>query len=529
MKVSVIALAFLCVFDVKPVVAVMPDLPQHMRLIDIDSANADGSPRDLDGSGGIMNAATKLCWQYLSDTRASDGHDHPLWVGQTCQAIDEQKFIWDASTERIQTPGGGQCMDYAFGWPGKEVYNNGCHNGANQKFYQDSEGRLRNKYDDLCLEMESTSPYKLFYNDCHETLYQVFVFPFITSSPSSAPTTSTSPSTSPTMSPIESPTKSPTTHAASSSGDPHFKLWNGQKYDVSRHCHIHQTSHVGKHFTDVFFSSYSTTQFHGGCDLVLLKNSHFDKGLGLDIHIRTKIDTWWSFIESGRFDSHLILISVNSHLFFLHICFLFNTAVVRIGDATLEVTGGQNGGMFWINGILMDSTDAEEGYSDAGQISGFPVTRKSVNGYQKIFRIDLGNGDALSIQTYKRFVSVNTRAINDARFQGSVGMMGEFPHGAMIARNGTTVIEDPVTFGKEWQVLSSEPSLFHTVEGAVQPPQKCIMPKAISASAKRRRLGDSMITEEDAAEACSHVMEDDKDACIFDVLATNDKSMAGSY
>jgi len=53
--------------------------------------------------------------------------------------------------------------------------------------------------------------------------------------------------------------------------------------------------------------------------------------------------------------------------------------------------------------------------------------------------------------------------------------------------------------------------------------------EAIKAKKIRRRLGEVFITKEEAAQACARVDEADRDACIFDVLATNDKDMAGSY
>ena len=48
-----------------------------------------------------------------------------------------------------------------------------------------------------------------------------------------------------------------------------------------------------------------------------MDNPAFGNGLGLRVHIRTKIHTWWSYIES---------------------------AVVMIGDGILEVKGGEDGG-----------------------------------------------------------------------------------------------------------------------------------------------------------------------------------------
>ena len=107
--------------------------------------------------------------------------------------------------------------------------------------------------------------------------------------------------------------------------------------------------------------------------------------------------------------------------------------------------------------------------------------------------------------------------------------MGSYPDGAMVARDGTTVMTDDTdAFGKEWQVLGSESMNFHKVEG-VQHPDECIMPSEMSASTKKRRLGESMITKEDAAFACAHAGEDEKISCVFDVLATNDVGFADSY
>ena len=102
---------------------------------------------------------------------------------------------------------------------------------------------------------------------------------------------------SPTASPNTPPT-TPTKKAKppGTSGDPHFRTWTGEMFD-----------------------------FHGGCDLVLVDTPDFANGLGFSIHIRTKIKTWWSYIES---------------------------AVIRIGDSTLEVQGNSQDKpmQYWIDG-----------------------------------------------------------------------------------------------------------------------------------------------------------------------------------
>ena len=63
--------------------------------------------------------------------------------------------------------------------------------------------------------------------------------------------------------------------------------------------------------------------------------------------------------------------------------------------------------------------------------------------------------------------------------------------------------------------------------GSVQAPNKCMMPSV--KALEKRRLGEGHILEEDARLACSRVSADQRDMCVFDVMSTNDKDIAGSY
>jgi len=230
--------------------------------------------------------------------------------------------------------------------------------------------------------------------------------------------------------------------------------------------------------------------------LVLLQNPSFANGLGLTIHVRTKIDTWWSFTEA---------------------------VVVQIGEATLEVTGGKTQIPYWLNGVM-----TADMLTTKAALGDFPLTFKRINDHQSRVRVDLGYGNAVSIGSYNRFISVSFNAKEQEEFVGSSGMMGSFPGGAMVGRDGSTVLEDPIEFGQEWQVLATEPKLFQQ-DSNVQHPKKCVMPSHDVTAKQKRRLGESTISNEDAATACARVDEADRDACMFDVLATNDKGMAGAY
>lgn len=237
-----------------------------------------------------------------------------------------------------------------------------------------------------------------------------------------------------------------------------------------------------------------------------MSNPGFANGLGLHVHIRTKIESWWSFIES---------------------------AVVKLGDHTLELKGGAvgEGAKYWVNGLPGDEFDVPTELLDMidsvrAHLPGFDIHYHHIDSKQHRFRFDL-NGDAISLSTYKSWVAVQVHGVNDRQFAGSLGLMGSFPTGALVARDGLTVETDTNAFAQQWQVLSSEPMLFHEPGDGVHHPEQCAMPSA--SQKKSRRLGESGLTEDAAALACARVKAGDQDSCIFDVLASNDIDMAGAY
>ena len=144
-----------------------------------------------------------------------------------------------------------------------------------------------------------------------------------------------------------------------------------------------------------------------------------------------------------------------------------------------------------------------------------------------------GTKEVMEFNAYKSFVRVDVDWKIAENYKGSTGLLGSFDlDGLRVARDGVTPIKDPHKFGQEWQVLDSEPKLFHSYEGAVLG-QKCIMPPTYTpelASKMKRRLRASNLTEADAEEACNHLVDtEEKQACVFDVIATQDLSMASTW
>ena len=109
-------------------------------------------------------------------------------------------------------------------------------------------------------------------------------------------------------------------------------------------------------------------------------------------------------------------------------------------------------------------------------------------------------------------------------------ILGKYPSGERLARDGKTIVDGDNEFGMEWQVLTEEPMLFHDIDEVVQHPESCAMPTEKEAKSIGRKLRALDVSEDAAAAACAHVAGDDlRDNCIFDVLATQDEDMAGSY
>jgi hypothetical protein len=233
--------------------------------------------------------------------------------------------------------------------------------------------------------------------------------------------------------------------------------------------------------------------YHGKCDLVMFHDPEFESGLGLDVHIRTEIRRESSFIAF---------------------------AALRIGKEILEVASQ---GVYWFNGVLNADLPKE--------FSGFAFSHTRPTEQQHVFDVHLGGRQRIKLKTYKDFVAVLVEWGHRENFVNSVGLMGDFQTGHMLARDGKTVMDNWNAYGQEWQVRDTDPSLFQTLR-LPQHPNVCTLPSPKHTSQLRRRLAATSSDEQLAAEkACEHWGEG-KDDCVFDVLATGDIGMAevsGAY
>lgn len=262
-------------------------------------------------------------------------------------------------------------------------------------------------------------------------------------------------------------------------GDPHFVMWNNNE-----------------HFS-----------FHGQCDLVFFSNPNFASGAGMIIQIRTEIREHWSFMRS---------------------------MAIRVEDQTFEIEKKDGPGMnFYYNGkAIGQPITTLAGYEVRKVVD--PEWCKERCSEVEVYRIDFKDHGNLEVRGWRnsilhmqlsseplyRSASCNRSALDDgsALYHGSVGLTGNYQVSGFVARNGT-LLKSADLFGQNWQVLDTEPMLFHKARHP-QYPERCIMPKPSA----RRIINQE--TRNMAQTVCSHLSDSLFEMCVFDVEATGDETMA---
>jgi von Willebrand factor type D domain len=240
-------------------------------------------------------------------------------------------------------------------------------------------------------------------------------------------------------------------------GDPHFRTFDGTKYS-----------------------------YHGQCDLVMARQSSFSSGLGLDLHIRTKIVTDWSLISN---------------------------AALRIGDDTFELA---NDGSYYFNGAKNVAMPIH--LAGLYEVSSNVETIDALTN-QRHYTISLGPNEKITMTLFKDMVGVTV----DAYFFESEGLLGIHGKTGMVGRDHETVFQESNDMGSEWQVRDDEPMLFHNID-LPQYPQQCILPVQSTTSRRLQEANRNL-----AAGACSSVSSEMFDFCVQDVIRTGDVQMAQNY
>lgn len=124
----------------------------------------------------------------------------------------------------------------------------------------------------------------------------------------------------------------------------------------------------------------------------------------------------------------------------------------------------------------------------------------------------------ITMTTFKDFVNIHIHAQD---LENSAGLMGDYKTGASVGRDRSTLFEDPVAFGQEWQVLETEPMLFAAARAPQAPLEKCRMPKQGAAN-------KNVILYDAAVKVCREHAHQNVDSCIADIMVTEDLELIES-
>jgi len=234
---------------------------------------------------------------------------------------------------------------------------------------------------------------------------------------------------------------------------------------------------------------------------------HDSRHLDDDFHDSRHLDD--DFHDSHHLDYHFHDSRAKARFEYTYI----QSAAIMIGDDILEVSSY---GDYLLNGVSHVDLPIKIGAEK------YSLTKVAKNDHDVTFNIEVSENDHIQVKAFKDLVSVRFIGAEEEQFYDVVGIMGNFQNGTRLSRDGLRVIEDDNEFGQEWMVRpGQDPKLFH-----FQPTHthQCLMPSAVKDA--RRRLGES-ISVEAAKKACEKLgVSGAVEACIYDVIATGDLSVA---
>ena len=245
-------------------------------------------------------------------------------------------------------------------------------------------------------------------------------------------------------------------------GDPHIKRWDQKRFD-----------------------------FHGECDLVLLHSNHVNGDVPLDLHLRTKIQGHYSYIES---------------------------AALKVGETVFQLDADK----YFVNGVEYTDDSSLPMFLDEFVIEA--VQREAT---YKVYTVVLTDLSTIKFKVIKNFISVAVSGHEDD-FADSVGLLGDYSTGNPLGRDDRP-LTDFVKFGMEWQVLAEEPKIFQTNRSPQLPAAKCILPSDAATASRRHLLRSKADTELAVSAQSACVRKEDYESCLEDVLTTGDLSLAEAW
>lgn len=234
--------------------------------------------------------------------------------------------------------------------------------------------------------------------------------------------------------------------------------------------------------------------FHGECDLVLVQNDQHLQGRSFDLHVRSTIESHFSY---------------------------FSTGAMRVGAATFEFYPS----FFLVDGIRHEFPSQLPFLFDGGIIEEKREPNKP-SATHATYLCTLYDGSQIEFRFYKKFLTVNMWG-HPQGFANATGLLGHFGTGEMIGRDGVKIYDEFTEFAFEWQVnhLAGDPSLFENNRSPQLPYERCRLPTAARPTRRRRLARNNLVAQ--ARQACKGVeTEHNFNLCVEDILATGDIGLA---
>lgn len=231
----------------------------------------------------------------------------------------------------------------------------------------------------------------------------------------------------------------------------------------------------------------------------MIHSDQFHNGAGLDLHARTTIQDYFSYME---------------------------TAALRVGAYTIEFYPTK----LYVNGHLIAPEELPVAFGGDGfqyTISNAEVETGKNRRFHQYYKADLGESSFVLFKFYKQYLTLSVSG-HAKDFSDSVGILGDYSTGDMINRDGDVMVSFD-EFGFEWQVTPEDPKLFLENRAPQLPFEACRMPTAPRPALRKLRGGDPSLLQE-AETACAHVRRgSDFDLCTEDILATGDVGLASVW
>lgn len=225
----------------------------------------------------------------------------------------------------------------------------------------------------------------------------------------------------------------------------------------------------------------------------MVQSDQFHNHAGFDLHARTTIDTYYSYIES---------------------------MALRVGVFTLEIQKDQ----LYLNGLNLSYEDLPLNFGDDFQ---YRVVLVNQDTHVKEIAVDLHQDSTIAFKFYKHYLTFNLSG-HPSDFGDAIGLLGEFGTGEMYGRSGVPM-KDFTSYGFEWQVLpKQDPVLFHSERAPQLPYERCRMPTAARPARRQLRANRSLMQQAQEACAANHAGSD-IDLCLKDVLITGDLGLATAW